>query len=122
MKKIAALFTLFLLVQTTFLAQNSATNLVQAKPATSGISEERLALLDAHIQKFVDEGNIPGGVFTLARKGKLVYQKSFGYRTLDKKVAYKPMNSEYIYHSYFSTSLNDQGFYYCCYYAVIRAG
>jgi len=55
----------------------------------SGISKEKLKLLDQHIESFVNQGHVPGGVFVLARQGKIVYNKSFGYQTLAKKKKYQ---------------------------------
>ena len=89
MKKFTYVFTLFLFLQAILFAQNSADFLLKANPDNAGLSKERLSLLDKHIEKFVEEGNVPGGVFTIVRKGEMVYHKSFGYRTLEKKVPYK---------------------------------
>ena len=53
------------------------------------MSTEHLMLLDELIEKFINEDNLPGGVFTIARKGKIVYNESFGYQTIDKIEPYK---------------------------------
>ena len=42
------------------------------------MSPERLQKVDAYIQAAINKNIIPGGVFLLARMGKLVYHKSFG--------------------------------------------
>jgi len=54
-----------------------------------GISEERLNLLDAHIQKYIDNGTLPGGVFMVMRKGNVVYNKAFGQKSMDGNDPYK---------------------------------
>ncbi|MFK8007631.1 MAG: serine hydrolase domain-containing protein [Saprospiraceae bacterium] len=72
-------------------AQNSEFN-PPAMPKVqsgSGISMDKLQLLDQHIETFVNQGHVPGGVFVIARKGKIVYNKSFGYQTLAKKKKYQ---------------------------------
>jgi CubicO group peptidase (beta-lactamase class C family) len=43
-----------------------------------GISEERLARIDAMCLEAIEDGDIPGAVALVARKGKIVYHKAFG--------------------------------------------
>ncbi|WPP48803.1 serine hydrolase domain-containing protein [Catalinimonas niigatensis] len=52
--------------------------LSEASPASVGMSAERLARIDAMCQQAVKEGNVPGIVALVARKGKIVYHKAFG--------------------------------------------
>ena len=52
--------------------------LTEAPPASAGMSEERLALIDAMLREAVDESQIPGVVALVARNGKIVYYKAFG--------------------------------------------
>jgi CubicO group peptidase (beta-lactamase class C family) len=89
MKKITCVFTLILAFQSLIFAQNVQPVLADTGAESVGMSTERMLLLDELIQKFINEGNLPGGVFTIARKGKVVYYKNFGYRTLDKIRPYK---------------------------------
>lgn len=56
----------------------AAQSLVNSTPERAGFSSERLQRMDSHIQKYVNEGKLPGGVFALARHGQIVYFKSFG--------------------------------------------
>lgn len=80
MKKIN-LWVLSAMLSCTFLtAQPFTGDIPMASALDIGVSEEKLELLDAHIQKFIAEGHLPGGVFTIARKGKVFYNKSFGSR------------------------------------------
>lgn len=91
MKK-SILLQIILFSFTTFLfAQNSEFNppAIPKVQNTSGISMEKLKLLDKHIESFVNQGHVPGGVFMMARRGKIVYNKSFGYQTLAKKKKYQ---------------------------------
>ena len=52
--------------------------LSEGKPESVGMSPERLARIDAMCEEAVAEGNIPGVVALVARKGKIVYYKAFG--------------------------------------------
>jgi CubicO group peptidase (beta-lactamase class C family) len=53
-----------------------------ALPEEVGMSSARLARLDEVIQRAVLEGETPGAVALVARKGKIVYRKAFGYKSL----------------------------------------
>ena len=52
--------------------------LVEARPISAGMSSERLARIDALCQKAVTDGDIPGVVALVARRGKIVYYNAFG--------------------------------------------
>ena len=56
--------------------------LQSAKPKAVGMSQERLAHLDEVIQSAIARDETPGAVVLVARKGKVVYKKAFGYRAL----------------------------------------
>ena len=49
-----------------------------ASPKSVGMSEERLARIDAMCEEAVKNGDIPGIVALVARHGKIVYHKAFG--------------------------------------------
>lgn len=57
--------------------QNSP-KLTEGVASDVGMSEERLARIDAMCREAVDESQIPGVVALVARKGKIVYYKAFG--------------------------------------------
>ena len=81
MKRQLLSFFFFLSIAFIAFAQNSIEEgLRDALPAEVGMSAKRLALLDAHIQKYIGEGTMPGGVFLVARKGKIVYYKNMKAR------------------------------------------
>jgi len=80
---------LLLSISITAFGQSVKTSLPQAKPAEVNMSAAQLALLDGHIQQYIGNGSLPGGVFLVARKGKVVYYKNFGFNALDKSEAYK---------------------------------
>lgn len=82
MKNLILFLGLIVLFQFQLIAQP----LVEAKPESVGISSEKLKLIDDMANQFVTEGKIPGGVILVARKGKIVYYKNFGYKDDSKKV------------------------------------
>ena len=98
MKKSTSFLLIFFLFQISIFAQKGTTALIESTSSIAnikskaGMSSEKLVLLDEHIQKFVDEGHVPGGVFLIARKGEIVYHKNFGYQTLAKKKPYQKDN------------------------------
>ena len=69
--------------------QNNRSNLEETAPVTAGFSTERLALADSLINEYIRKDWLPGGVFLLARHGKIVYYKNVGYRSTDKKQPYQ---------------------------------
>ena len=54
-------------------------------PENVGMSSEKLAQIDKIAQKAIDGKMAPGMQVLVARKGKVIYQKSFGYQTYDKQ-------------------------------------
>ncbi len=91
MKKSILLLLLFTFFQSFFFAQDAAFNPPSMPKVAnvSGISMDKLKRLDQHIESFVNQGHVPGGVFVIARRGEIVYNKSFGYQTLAKKKKYQ---------------------------------
>ncbi len=51
-----------------------------ALPEDVGMSSERLERLTALMQRAVDSGELPGAVVMLARDGKLLYSRAFGWQ------------------------------------------
>ncbi|MDQ4123425.1 MAG: DUF1343 domain-containing protein [Acidobacteriota bacterium] len=60
----------------------NAQGLPLAAPQTVGMSAERLKLIDAEVEKAIAEKKTPGAVVLIGRKGKIVYRKAFGNRSL----------------------------------------
>ena len=52
--------------------------LSEASASSEGMSEERLARIDAMCINAIDDNEIPGAVALIARNGKIVYYKAFG--------------------------------------------
>ncbi|MGB7623507.1 MAG: serine hydrolase domain-containing protein [Terriglobia bacterium] len=67
----------------------SAPRLPVVKPETVGMSSERLARIDAVVKEAIDHHNTPGAVVLIGHKGKIVYRKAYGNRSLEPQT--KPM-------------------------------
>ena len=77
-----------------------AAPLPEGSPESVGMSSERLKRLDATFQKIIDDKELPGVTVMVARKGKLVYQKSFGFQDREKAT---PMANDSIFRIYSMT-------------------
>jgi CubicO group peptidase (beta-lactamase class C family) len=84
MKKLI-LFTAIIFAASVAMAQV----LVPGKPADNGMSAERLARIDQLINEHVSKKQIPGAVVFIARNGKVVLHKAYGYSDVDKQTALK---------------------------------
>ena len=60
-----------------------------AKPAEVGMSSEVLAKIDPTIEELIEKKKLAGGSVLILRKGKIVYQKQFGYANRATKVEMK---------------------------------
>ncbi len=58
-----------------------------APPQSANVSPQRLNLVDELLSSSVDKGWLAGGVFLIARKGKIIYHKSIGSK--DGQSAYQ---------------------------------
>ncbi len=67
-----------------------AQTLISAKPEQAGMSAERLQRVDQMVNGFLSQGQIPGAVVLIARHGKIVYHKAYGYSNLENKTPLKP--------------------------------
>src|SRR6185295_812396 len=85
MKKQNLIF--LLLVFTGFITH--AQTLIPGKPSENGMSADRLARVDALINDQMGKKLIPGAVVLIARNGKIVYHKSYGYSDLEKQTLLK---------------------------------
>ncbi len=65
-----------------FCAFANAQSLPVAAPQTVGMSAEKLNQIDALIEKDIAGKKLPGAVVLVGRKGKIVYRKAFGNRSL----------------------------------------
>jgi CubicO group peptidase (beta-lactamase class C family) len=90
MKKIAVQIFIYSLVVILFMGCGQAVKkpgetfrLSPGPPEAVGMSAERLAKIDGLISEYMDKGWIPGAVALVARKGNIVYHKSFGFRDME---------------------------------------
>ena len=56
---------------------------IQAEPAEVGMCAERLARIDTHFQRYIDDGRLPGWLITVSRNGKLVHLSTAGHRDVE---------------------------------------
>ncbi len=66
-----------------------AQKLIESNPLEAGMSPQKLKQLNPFIENYIDQNAIPGGVFLIARKGKIVYHKSFGNRSTENTRPYQ---------------------------------
>lgn len=72
--------------------QVAAQSLQPAVPTTVNVSADRLKHVDAVIQQSIDKKQIAGGIGLIARNGKIVYNKAFGYNDYAAKTPLKSDN------------------------------
>ena len=84
MKQTILLSFLFLSVTLVF-----AQTLMPGKPAENGMSADRLARIDQMVIDNMNSKKIPGAVVFIARNGKIVYHKAFGFSDIEKQTILK---------------------------------
>jgi CubicO group peptidase (beta-lactamase class C family) len=85
------------LAQADVATQAPARDLAIAAPETVGMSSERLTRLATAMQAVVDEGRLAGITTMIARHGKIVDFKTFGYQNLETRT---PMAKDTIFRIY----------------------
>ena len=65
---------------------NNINRLAYGTPETVGMNSAKLSKIDSIINYAIDEKMTPGAQILVARKGKVVYQKNFGYQTYEKDI------------------------------------
>ena len=63
-----------------------------ARPESVGFSSERLKRIDENINEWMKNGRLNGCVALIIRKGKIVYNKAFGYDDLEKTIPLRTDN------------------------------
>lgn len=71
-----------------------AAELVTAKPEEVGLSTERLARINAMMQKRIAAGEISGGVTLVARKGRIAHLEAHGVMDTESR---KPMSRDAVF-------------------------
>ncbi|WP_282018731.1 glycoside hydrolase family 3 N-terminal domain-containing protein [Salegentibacter mishustinae] len=65
---------------------NNLERLSYGLPESVGLNSYKLNRIDSIITEAIDEKMTPGAQILVARKGKIVYNKNFGYHTYDKQI------------------------------------
>lgn len=93
MKRLLCLLLSFslLFVQAQTAVKGSA---VLQPAAAGGVSANRLARIDALLQEYVNKGWLPGATALVARDGKIIYYKAFGYSDKEKQ---RPLQKDAIF-------------------------
>jgi len=73
---------------------NTINRLSYGIPEQAGMDSKTLDKIDAIVQQALDSGATPGGNILIARKGIVVYNKTFGWKTYEKK---EPVTQRTIY-------------------------
>jgi CubicO group peptidase (beta-lactamase class C family) len=90
----ATAFTIGLLTMQPAAHAQAQEPLPTAAPESVGLSPQRLARMNRVFKEEVDKGRLPGAVIAIARKGKLAYFQSLGFRD---KAANAPMKTDAIF-------------------------
>lgn len=77
-----------------------AQTLPTASPESVGLSAQRLERIGEMFKREIDQGNLPGVVLMVARKGRLVYSDALGFQS---KETGKPMSIDTIFRIYSMT-------------------
>jgi len=93
MKKIF-LFIIVVLILPLFISCSSDDQLRNATPESVKISADRLGRIDNIIKQAVDTGWIAGAVGLIARDGRIIYNRSFGFSDPENKT---PMQTDAIF-------------------------
>jgi CubicO group peptidase (beta-lactamase class C family) len=91
---------LALLAATTINASADPVLPTAAKPEDVGLSSSQLARIEAVTQKHIDAGLVPGAVMLVARRGKIAWYKSMGFRD---RAAKDPIRPDSIFRIYSMT-------------------
>lgn len=70
--------------------------LEKSHPEVVGVSVDRLKRLDEVIQASIVEEETPGAVVLVARQGRVIYRKAFGYRSKEEELA-EPLTIDSIF-------------------------
>src|SRR5918994_6677288 len=63
---------------------------VDADPEEVGLDPERLARLERHFTRYLDDGRLPGWLIAIVRHGRLAYLRTAGRRDLEADLPVEP--------------------------------
>ncbi len=86
---IALLFFYLFAITSTATAQPPQYFSAAKSPEEVGVSTSRLNRLDSFLNDYIARGILPNAVTFIARKGKVVHHKAFGFSNLEKKTPLK---------------------------------
>lgn len=87
--------SLFFILSLTVIFNSSAQQkFAEVAPETQKFSVERLQRIDNLIRRYIDDGKMNGATTFIARNGKIVYYRGFGYEDKENK---KPMKRDAIF-------------------------
>ena len=66
----------------------------RAEPKSMGFNKKKLNRIDLFANKIIDSLMTPGMQIFISKNGRMIYQKSFGYHTYEKKI---PVKNHHIY-------------------------
>ena len=75
-----------LLFAGTLLAAQQSQQLVLNKAENVGMSSKRLNYISQTFNKYVDQGQLPGTVTLIARKGQVVYHEAIGMQDIENEI------------------------------------
>ncbi len=78
----------------------SAAPQVQVEPESVGMSSDRLARIDRHFRRYVDDGRLPGWQVVVARRGQVVHSSTYGHRNVEAGL---PVEADTIWRIYSMT-------------------
>ncbi len=84
-RHVIILFVLFAFIANTSSAQTQSKQLTEAAPEAGGFSAARLARLDSGMNDWIKKNWVNGAVALIARNGKIVYDKAYGYNDVATK-------------------------------------
>jgi len=84
-RHVIALLMLFAFIDYANPAHTQSKVLMEATPQAGGFSAARLARLDSGMSDWVKNKWVNGSVALIARKGKIVFYKAYGYNDVEKK-------------------------------------
>src|SRR5688500_5869715 len=56
---------------------------VEVDPAEVGFDASRLARIDTHFQRYVDDGRLPGYLVAVTRRGQIAHLSTYGARDME---------------------------------------
>lgn len=73
---------------------------IEVDPSDVGLDADRLARIDTHFRRYVDDGRLPGWLLAVARHGRVAHVASDGYRDVEAEL---PVTSDTLFRIYSMT-------------------